>query len=61
MGIEQMQMAKIKALLPASWFNWSQIGVKYKTTMIRRNSPRMTCRALPTLRSVLPTGNLALE
>jgi hypothetical protein len=27
MGIEQIQMAKTKALLPASWFNWSQIGV----------------------------------
>jgi hypothetical protein len=27
MGIEPIQMAKIKALLPVSWFNWSQIGV----------------------------------
>jgi hypothetical protein len=27
MGIDQIQPTKIKALLPASWFNWSQIGV----------------------------------
>jgi len=27
MGIEQIQMAETKALLPASWFNWGQIGV----------------------------------
>jgi hypothetical protein len=28
MGIEQIQSAKTKALLPALQFNWSQIGVK---------------------------------
>jgi len=30
LGIEQIQMAQTKALLPASWFNRSQIGVKYQ-------------------------------
>src|SRR5215469_6604553 len=29
-----------------SRLNLSQTGVNYKTTMNRRNSPRMTCRAL---------------
>ena len=35
MGIEQIQIAKTKALPPASRFNWSQIGVRSRITLWR--------------------------
>ncbi len=40
MGIEQIQPAKTKALLPAFQFNWSQIGVKsIPKTQVLHNEP----------------------
>jgi hypothetical protein len=43
MGIEQIQMAKIKALLPAFQFNWSQM----ESAQRRRIRKRPVCPLSP--------------